>query len=317
MLIITYLQIISYAIIFYLHYLILIPKLFFGNKKILYFAISVVLIFALGFATEMLSHPPEMENMNHPFSEEAHHPHHERPDFPSQKNLPVYNFFLTSFLVTGFSLGLRFSDKLLHNEKLRKETENEKINSELVFLKSQMNPHFFFNTLNNIYALVSTKSDDAPFAILKLSKLMRYMLYETQKGNTLLGQEIEFMKNYFDLVKLRLSNKVIVNSHFPDSYAYMSIPPLLFIPFIENAFKHGVSYKEASTINISLKVEQNSIHFICVNSIFQKENVSLDDSGIGLENIKKRLALLFPGKHSLNISKTDNLFSVNLNIEMV
>ncbi|MEI8202007.1 MAG: histidine kinase [Bacteroidota bacterium] len=316
-LVITYFQVVSYAIIFYLHFFLLIPKLFFNNRKIWYFVVSLALIMLLGFVTDIGSHTQGERFREHHFSEERTPHHLESRDSHSSKNIPIYNFFLTSFLVTGFSLGLRFSYKLSKNEKLRKETENEKINSELVFLKSQMNPHFFFNTLNNIYALVSSKSDDAPIAVLKLSKLMRYMLYETQKGNTLLGQEIEFMKNYFDLMKLRLSNKVIVNIHFPDSYAYMSIPPLLFIPFIENAFKHGVSYKEPSSINISLKVEQNTIHFICVNSVFKKEEEKEASMGIGLENIKKRLALLYPDKHSLVIDKTDNLFSVKLIIHTV
>ncbi len=313
MLVSTYLQIFAYGIIFYTQYFLLVPKLFFNKKRPVYFISSTILIIGLSIGTDILSRPPPERNPEMHPNERIRN-----EDIPQEppKSLPLYNFLITSFMVSGFGLGLGFSKKLAENEKLRKESEREKINAELVFLKSQMNPHFFFNTMNNIYALVSAKSEDAPTAILKLSKLMRYMLYETQKGDTLLGQEIEFMKNYFELVKLRLSDKVNLNVHFPDSYAYIKIPPLLFIPFIENAIKHGVSYNEPSFINIRLKVKENVIDFSCINSNFEKESEPSDASGIGLENIKKRLALLFPDCHHLVIDQNSSTFSVVLNINL-
>jgi len=203
----------------------------------------------------------------------------------------------------------------MENEKQRKELEKERLNSELAFLKNQISPHFFFNTLNNIYSLVQINTDDAQKSILKLSKLMRYLLYETEHGNIQLSQEIEFMMNYLDLMKLRLTQKVELSVSFPVKYKDISIPPLLFIPFIENALKHGVSYRDRSFIHILMEVNDQEIIFSCSNSIVTKTEETAD-SGIGLENIKKRLALLFPLKHSLKITQADASFQVDLRINL-
>jgi LytS/YehU family sensor histidine kinase len=229
------------------------------------------------------------------------------------KQWHIYNYLFTSFLITGFSLGLRLTNKYIENEKQRKELEKERLNSELAFLKNQISPHFFFNTLNNIYSLVQINTDDAQKSILKLSKLMRYLLYETEHGNIQLSQEIEFMKNYIDLMKLRLTQKVDLKVVFPDQYSDTSIPPLLFIPFVENALKHGISYRGPSFVHILMEVNDREIVFTCTNSIVTKTENSTD-SGIGLENIKKRLALLFPQSHSLNMEQTDTSFHVQLTI---
>jgi two-component system, LytTR family, sensor kinase len=316
----AYLQLISYALIFYIHYFILIPKLFFKNKRLIYFLSGFALIIILVFSVEnytrpprfMHHDPPSFDKMIPPPPNEGEHQHE-----PPTRNIPLFNFFITSLLVSGFSLGLRFYGKLAQNEKLQKEAEKEKLNSELTFLKNQMNPHFFFNTMNNIYALVQSNPDDAAKAIHTLSKLMRYMLYESEQGNTTLSNEIAFINNYLDMVRLRLSKKVELSIHLPKDYTDIHIPPLLFIPFIENAFKHGVSYKEKSFINIIMKVEQNQINFICNNSSFlTNENELMSDSGIGLENITKRLNLLFPNTHKLTITQTANMFSVNLSLQI-
>ena len=127
------------------------------------------------------------------------------------------------------------------------------LNTELAFLKNQINPHFFFNTLNNIYSLVQINVGDGQKAILQLSKLMRYLLYDTDKGEQPLSREIEFMTTYIDLMKLRLSEKVSVTVVFPENFDNVLIPPLLFLPFIENAFKHGISYRKSSFIHIIYK----------------------------------------------------------------
>ncbi|HNW57925.1 MAG TPA: histidine kinase, partial [Bacteroidales bacterium] len=179
----------------------------------------------------------------------------------------------------------------------------------------QISPHFFFNTLNNIYSLISISPEDSQKAVLKLSKLMRYLLYETEHGNTSLNSEIKFMNNYIDLMKLRVSDKIKLSVSFPEKYDDLNIPPLLFIPFIENAFKHGISYREASFIDINMQVEKDSISFRCCNSVAKtREESEKKDSGIGLENVSKRLNLLFPEKHELTINKSDTTFEVILNI---
>jgi LytS/YehU family sensor histidine kinase len=144
---------------------------------------------------------------------------------------------------------------------------------------------------------------------------MRYLLYDTEKGGITLGNEIEFMNNYIDLMRLRMSDKVRLAVSFPTKYENVEIPPLLFIPYIENAFKHGVSYNGNSFVEISLTSAKNSINFICANSIV-KRTEDMTALGIGLENARKRLNLLFPGKHSIDITELDEIFKVNLTINL-
>jgi LytS/YehU family sensor histidine kinase len=209
------------------------------------------------------------------------------------------------------------SEKLILNERLRKETEREKLNSELAFLKNQISPHFFFNTLNNIYSLVEVNTAEGQKAILQLSKLMRYLLYESENGNTLLSREIEFMTNFVELMKLRLSPKVQLKVKFPKRYDDIEIPPLLFISFIENAFKHGISYKDPSFINVNMSVNAKEICFWCSNSLIGKSTNEIKTaSGIGLENVKKRLELLYPDKHNLVITTTEVFYSIMLTIDI-
>lgn len=235
-----------------------------------------------------------------------------RPPF---RGMHMYNYVLTSLFLVFISLGLRVLERQSEIEKAQKEMEREKLNSELAFLKSQISPHFFFNTLNNIYSLISINAADSQKAVLKLSKLMRYLLYESEHGNTLLSSEIYFMNNYIDLMKLRMNEKIKLSVSFPEKYDDMNIPPLLFIPFIENAFKHGISYREKSFIDISMLVTKESITFMCINSLVRTtEDTEVKHSGIGLENAKKRLDLLFPEKHELKINKSDTAFEVILNI---
>ncbi|MDP4189253.1 MAG: histidine kinase, partial [Bacteroidota bacterium] len=229
----------------------------------------------------------------------------------------IYNYFITAMLVTGFSMGLKMSNKLIQNEKEKKELEKERLNSELAFLKNQISPHFFFNTLNNIYSLIQINTDDAQKAVSRLSKLMRYLLYESESGNTTLSREIEFMRNYINLMELRLTNKVKFTVSFPQDFSDVEIPPLLFIPFLENAFKHGISYRDSSFIDISMKIDSNQLTFNCSNSIYGKtQNEIENQEGIGLENVRKRLNLLFPDRHHLSILQEENIFSVLLTIQL-
>jgi len=326
----TYFQIFLYAVIFYANYLWLTPLLFFRNRKILYFITALALIAAATFVNDKVfarsnkgPMPNRMENEMHtriqpppgiPFApRDFQTDERKRP----AKNWPMYNFILTTLFLSGFGMGLSFSDKLRKHEKERKEAEKEMLNTELAFLKNQINPHFFFNTLNNIYSLVQTDVADGQKAILQLSKLMRYLLYETEKGDKLLSEEIEFMHTYIELMKLRISEKVSIAITFPENYTNISIPPLLFLPFIENAFKHGISYRSTSFINVILSVLPGSIIFECSNSLVAgNDNLLRQDSGIGLENVKKRLALLFPGRHELKITENETTFLVFLQINI-
>jgi LytS/YehU family sensor histidine kinase len=214
-----------------------------------------------------------------------------------------------------FSVGMRVLERHSQTEKLQKELEKEKLNSELAFLKNQISPHFFFNTLNNIYSLISVNADDSQKAVLQLSRLMRYLLYDSEHGDTMLSNEIDFMNNYIDLMKLRMNDKIKLKVSFPEKYTDFNIPPLIFIPFIENAFKHGISYREKSFIEISMTTENESVKFRCANSLIKmREENDTGHSGIGLENVTKRLNLLFPVQHELKINKSDTEFEVLLQI---
>jgi two-component system, LytTR family, sensor kinase len=238
-----------------------------------------------------------------------------RPPF---RQMHLYNYSITSLFLIFFSFGLRMLEHHAQLEKWQKDMEKEKLNSELAFLKNQISPHFFFNTLNNIYSLISINQEDSQQAVLKLSKLMRYLLYESEHGQTMLSNEIDFLNNYIDLMRLRMSDKIDLSVSFPKKFDDINFPPLLFIPFIENAFKHGISYREKSFIKIIIEVKGEMIAFRCANSVSRaKEENSEKHPGIGLENVIKRLNLLFPGKHDLKIDKSDSTYEVNLIINLV
>jgi len=314
------------GIIFYTNYLILVPKFFFRPRKHKYFLAVLLLLTFLFFISDrsndlVFKYFPgrnNSEELNIPGREGNKLPSHipeDRYGRPPFREMHLFNYMFNSLFLVFFSLGMRVLERHSQTEKLQKELEKEKLNSELAFLKNQISPHFFFNTLNNIYSLISINAEDSQKAVLKLSKLMRYLLYDSEHGNTKLSNEIDFMNNYIDLMKLRVSRKIDLRISFPEKYVDINIPPLIFIPFIENAFKHGISYSEKSFIEISMTTDKESVKFRCANSIAKlREENEAGQSGIGLENVKKRLKLLFPGKHELKINKSETDFEVLLQI---
>ena len=338
------------GIIFYINYLLLLPKLFFSNRRYLYFIAALFTLLAFYFVsdksnelvfrfissrqnTEEISRPdtrelrrPDSEEMIRPDSVERRRPPVDRgrtgPPGRSRFNGPppfrqmhAFNYTFTSLFMLFFSMGLRILERQSRIEKLQKEMEKEKLNSELAFLKNQVSPHFFFNTLNNIYALIGINADDSQKAVLKLSKLMRYLLYESEKGDTKLSHEIDFMYNYIDLMKLRMNEKIDLSVSLPENYSDIVFPPLIFIPFIENAFKHGVSYRKKSFIRIEMTIDDNDIMFHCTNSVVKNGDEKEEkEPGIGLENVTKRLKLLFPGRHELKIDQSEIEYKVFLKI---
>ena len=314
-----YFNAVIYITIFYLNYLWLLPRYYFKEKKGTYFGLAMIILVGLFFVLDsinQISFNPERDKEIAAFYEKlSKESNISRPPF---RLLQIYGYVFISIIIAGFSFGLRIMERHSISEKRQKELEKEKINSELAFLKNQVSPHFFFNTLNNIYSLIKINSDEAQESVFKLSKLMRYLLYETENGETKLNREVEFMNNYIDLMRLKLANNVELNIHLPNQNSDYTIAPLLFIPFIENAFKHGISYSEKSFINIFMDVEDDKIKFECVNSIGKHSEVGLknDYSGIGLENVKKRLTLLFPEKHNLIIRQVDKSFIVQLSVQL-
>ena len=310
---------IAYGIIFYVNYLYLVPKYYFKKGKWPFFLmvlglLSVLFLVIVGINDNLLADPERDRHFD-----EVMRKFNESKDYqrPPMGLFRFINYAFTSAMIVGFALGLGFMDRHRENERQRKELEKEKLHSELAFLKNQISPHFFFNTLNNIYSLTTIDTPAAQEAILRLSKLMRYLLYDSEHGETLISREIEFMNNYIALMKLRLSSRVDLRVSFPEEYNDFCVPPLLFIPFIENAFKHGISNREQSFIDIKMEIHKSDIIFVTSNSIGKSTQPSdAEHSGIGLENVKKRLALLFADSHRLTVSKTDKEFDVELFIEL-
>ncbi len=321
-----YINTIISGIIFYTNYILLIPRLFFNSRRYKYFLSVIIFVICFYFVSDIsnglvFKYVPGIRNTEE-FSRPALRDHENGPPVggkmfgrPPFREMHVYSYTFNSLFLVFLSLGLRVLERNSRIEKLQKELEKEKLNSELAFLKNQISPHFFFNTLNNIYSLISINAEDSQKAVLKLSKLMRYLLYDSEHGNTLLSNEIDFMNNYIDLMKLRMNNKIDLKVSFPEKYEDIVIPPLIFISFIENAFKHGISYREKSFIYISMTSEKESLKFRCVNSLVKtREDDKNGHSGIGLHNVTKRLNLLFPGKHEITINKSETEFEVILQI---
>lgn len=205
----------------------------------------------------------------------------------------------------------------LHDMEMQlKEMQQQKTEAELVWLKNQLNPHFLFNTLNNISSLVQIDADNAQESITELSDLLRYALYESNKPMVPLRDEMAFMDNYVSLMKLRYNEKVTVETHFEAPAQPVEIVPLLFISIIENAFKHGVSHHEPSFIKAQLKVEEGCIVFTCDNSNFPKERKDQSGKGVGLDNMRRRLDLLYADRYEYVHTLENEVYHVIIKIKL-
>lgn len=225
----------------------------------------------------------------------------------------VFNDIRLIIIFFIYSLLIRLAINWYENQKMQADFLNQKQISELALLRSQVNPHFFFNTLNNIYSLVYQKSDDAPEAVMKLSSIMRYMLYDATTDKVLLEKEIEYLKSFIELEKLRLRNKDFVSLDVRGSAEGQMIAPMLLIPFVENAFKHASRTVPAPGIMVYLDVSPGKMIFEVKNFIRKNQNAPKDQQGgIGLSNIRRRLELLYPQKYSLEIKNGDDVFSIKL-----
>ncbi|GIV36521.1 MAG: sensor histidine kinase [Cyclobacteriaceae bacterium] len=223
-----------------------------------------------------------------------------------------------NLFITVFVSMLRFAADWFELEANKKSMENERLTAELNFLKAQINPHFLFNTLNNLYYLAYTKSDNTTVVIEKLSQMMRYMIYDSNYDKVPLTREIEYMKNYISLEQMRLNNEIPIKFKVEGSPEEKWIAPLIFITFLENAFKHGVNnHNHQAWINVSIKLQDNRCEYVVENS---KAHPSADTrekkSGIGLQNVQRRLELSYPGKYSLKTEDEPDRYRVKLDIEL-
>ena len=279
-----------FIIAFYVCYIWLIPKFLFQNKLKTFWAVNL-LVFVVIFMIKF----PILNMFNF-------------VEFHGYLTFLMPNL-LTDFLVIGTAIGIRYYMKSV--EDLEKERENQQ--AELQWLKNQLNPHFLFNTMNNISSQIYTNPDEAQENLSRLSDVLRYALYETQAEKVPLQGEIDFMENYIYLMKLRCSDKTEVKVEFPHIVSEVKILPLLYISLIENAFKHGVSNKEKSFINISLKISDGgALEFDVKNSNFPKKQENRSGSGIGLENLKRRLELAYQDKYEFSAGLDGEVYSSRL-----
>jgi two-component system, LytTR family, sensor histidine kinase AlgZ len=224
-------------------------------------------------------------------------------------------------LVILFFVGmLRFAVDLFELEARRKEIENQNLSSELRFLKAQINPHFLFNTLNNLYYLAYSKSEHTTEVIEKLSQMMRYMIYDTNLPQVPLDKEIEYMRNYISIERLRLNNEIPITFRVEGDTSDIRVAPLVFITFLENAFKHGVSNNNPdSWIKALIRVNGKVIDYHVENSIANRSREQENgesQNGIGLQNLRRRLELSYPERHQLDMNLRDNKFEVHLHLSL-
>ncbi len=285
---------------FYLNALVLIPALMYRKKYALY-TLSLLACFGtillLGWVVRISLTPNDIY-------------------FTFRKHL-FFNVFIFMFILACSIAYKTIRDKII-SDNLAKEKENEFLKTELSLLRSQVSPHFMFNVLNNMVALARKHSDQLEPSLIKLSSLMRYMLYETDEEKVSLEKETEYLQSYIDLQQQRFGKKVIINATMFQADRLYDIEPMLLIPFVENAFKHGTGLIENAQIDISLKAEKNMLYF-SVSNKYDAASTEIKDkaSGIGLVNVQRRLNLLYPDKkHSLNITKDNNVFNVLLKINL-
>lgn len=297
-----------YCIIFYSNHFVFIDKFLFNKKTLAFIFINVVII---ALCTWFMFEVKQFLNMFSPMGVGPSPTM--RPPQPSMKYF-IYRDATSLIIPIIISIALKSTQNWTKTANEKQEMVKENLTSELQHLKYQLQPHFFFNSLNTIYSLVEQSPEQAQETIHTLSKLMRYMLYESETEKNSLSEEIEFMKQYINLMKLRISDKTTVNYSFPALNETYKITPLLFISIIENAFKHGVSAIQPSEIFFSLTVDSQMIRFFAENTNFPKTATDKSGSGIGLMNLRKRLELAYPGKYNFKTKVDGPLFNVLLEI---
>ena len=222
---------------------------------------------------------------------------------------------LVIVLLLGMNLGIKLYFKNERDRKKMQLLKSRNLEQQLDRLRYQLNPHFFMNTLNNIHALIDIDAEKAKTTIVDLSKLLRYVLYEGARTTVPLQRDIAFVNDYLKLMKIRYADRVRITADFPTNAPETEIPPMLFISFIENAFKHGVSYQHDSFIDIRLHIEAQRICFTCNNSIHQRQN-NTHQGGVGLKNIRQRLGLLYADNYTLDIEETPTEYRVSMSIPL-
>jgi hypothetical protein len=341
-----------FLLLFLIHNFLLAPLLVYRQRQWLYAATTVAMltVFVVYQCNSRPYHLRPRDRMPHRMEQRAmppdggEAPNHEPPtferrgdgprhddapwrddgprrDFQKRRHIPPaivgqHDIIATVILVLmlGMNLGVKLYFKSRRDQKKLADLEKQNLSQQLEYLKYQINPHFFMNTLNNIHALVDIDPQKAQETILELSKMMRFILYEGSKQGVPLSREFDFIRNYITLMRLRYTDHVRITVELPAEVPDATVPPLMLISFIENAFKHGISYQHDSFIDISITVDHQRLHFHCRNSKAEKSNE--EKGGVGLANVKQRLNLLYDDNYTLDIEDSADVYDVTLVIPL-
>ncbi len=325
-----------YIFLFYFNAYFLIPKLYLTKKYLSYALYILAVLATIYFLKHWIDHPRFMDagippHMPAGWDSMPHYPFNDSlkgigsmppTDFirshgrPPMLKRPVdlFSIFLLS-TIWALSTAMRIIQEWRETEKRAIKAEADKANAELSFLKAQINPHFLFNTLNNIYALAVKQNENTATCIMKLSNIMRYVTDDVNQDFVTLQSEVDCITDYIDLQRLRLNKKVYIDFLAKGNLDGKKIPPLVLMTFVENVFKYGISSHEDSVITIQLFAEEKSMTFFCQNKIFITSRI-VERTGIGIANTKQRLEHLYPNKHLLNITAENGLFTVQLTMQV-
>ena len=323
-----------FLLLFIIHNYLIAPLLVYEHKRMLYGSLVTMMVGAFlifqcsnkpkgeeAFPKEPKEHFERFDEMGPPPFEEGSHfrpddngrpgGEHRPPAIVGEHDIIAVVILLLMLLA---NVGIKFYFKNREDQKRLVALEHENLEQQLEYLKYQINPHFFMNTLNNIHALVDIDAEKAKSTILELSKMMRFILYEGDKKGVPLGRELDFIRNYITLMRLRYTDKVKINVELPTQVPDRMLPPLMLITFIENAFKHGISYLHESFIDVKVTIDSNQLQFTCRNSKAEKPNQ--EKGGVGLKNVKQRLNLLYDNNYTLTIQDNPDVYHVELIIPL-
>lgn len=319
-----------WIVLFAIHNFLLAPLLIIKRRTWLYTALVVALLVATMFTlsamrpsdSRMRHAPQRYECCEHDCMNAEMMASKLQPP-PMREGGPLVMFgpgevviFFGGLLLMGMNLGVKLYFRSQEDADILSQIEKHALERQLQYLKYQVNPHFFMNTLNNIHALVDIDPERAKASIVELSKLMRYVLYEGNNRLTPLSREVQFLRNYVQLMSMRYTGNVSISLDVPEVLPDSMLPPLLLVIFVENAFKHGISYRTKSFVEISLQPHGDRLLFSCRNSrpeIKHDENMK---GGVGLSNVRRRLDLLFPGNYTLDIKEQEDTYTVHLDIPL-
>ena len=323
-----------FLLLFLVHNYLLAPLMVQGRRRTVYFSIVAVIIavftvYQCNSRPGVPMGPPQHPDQEQVFSHERPpHDFSERPERgprpdgmrrPGDAPPPIigeHDIMAVVLLILMFAANVAIKGyyRSRNDRKRLAVLEHENLEQQLEYLRYQINPHFFMNTLNNIHALVDIDPEQAKETIVELSKMMRYVLYEGNKQRVPLGRELEFIRHYVSLMQLRYTDKVSITLDLPAEVPDRQMPPLLLITFIENAFKHGVSYQKPSFIDVKVTVDDGQLLFNCLNSKTggQPEIDNEKQGGVGLANVRKRLELLYGHRYTLHINETPDTYHVEL-----